>query len=120
MTRDFPPEFMAKMDLVEGTARVGYDLPEPVGSPPPELVTLAAGMTPSGSLVHIDVDPEMHLHWVRRAPAGGQVAAVDVDLSPLRGAVRLNIFMSWSPFGLAVRVEDRDSDRMVSSEPEDE
>jgi hypothetical protein len=85
--------------------------------PPPKRETLIAGMTPSGALAHVDLDEHLRLYWVRRAPWGGPVVEVDVDVSSLRGATKLDIWCAWSPLGLDVHVVDRDNpDRMVTSE----
>jgi hypothetical protein len=59
----------------------------------------------------------MRLHWVREVPDGGEVADVAVDIRPLVGAQRLDIWATWSPFAMQVHVVDRDNPkRMVTTE----
>jgi hypothetical protein len=102
--------------MVEGTVKIGYGGDQPLTEPPPERMTLVEGKTPSGSMVRIDVDEQMQLHWVREAP-GREVADVAVDLTPLIGAKRLDIWCTWSPLRIDVHVVDRDRpSRFVTSE----
>jgi hypothetical protein len=111
----------AEKGAVEGTVKIGYVGNQPLpNEPPSERVTLITGVTPSGTLVHVDIDEQMRLHWIRQAP-GGEPADVAVDISPLRGARRLDISGTWSPFEMRVVVVDPDQpDRMVTSESSEE
>jgi hypothetical protein len=111
----------AEKGVVEGTVKIGYVGNQPLpNEPPSERVTLITGVTPSGTLAHVDIDEQMCLDWVRQAP-GGEPADVAVDISPLRGARRLDIWGTWSPFEMRVVVVDPDQpDRMVTSESSEE
>jgi hypothetical protein len=117
MAQPLPPEVVGHLDMVEGTAKIGYVGNDPLPSEPPtERITLIEGVTPSGTLVHIDIDEQMRAHWVRQAP-GGEPADVDVDISSLAGARRLDFWCTWSPLAMAIHVVDRDQpSRMVTSE----
>jgi hypothetical protein len=111
----------AEKGAVEGTVKIGYVGNQPLpNEPPSERVTLITGVTPSGTLVHVDIDEQMRLHWIRQAP-GGEPADVAVDISPLRGARRLDISGTWSPFEMRVVVVDPDQhDRMLTSASSEE
>lgn len=114
-----PKHVADKLDMVEGTLMLTVNLTEPLGDPPSERETLIAGVSPSGVLAHVDIDEQLHLHWCRRAPHGGAVGEVGVDVSPLRGAKSLGVGISWSPVNMAVTVVDRfNPSRMVGSEAE--
>ena len=95
--------------------RVGYVLPVPLNQPPDERVTLIQGESPAKTMVRIDVDEDLRLHFVRHVP-DGEPADVGVDIGPLRSAKKLDIWCTWSPFRMEVHVADRDQpSRMVTS-----
>lgn len=113
----FPQETLARLDMAEGTTMIRYAGQEPLPSAgPPTRLTLIADTTPLGSQVRIDVDRRMRLYWVRQVP-GGKPGVASVDISPLAGATRLDIWCRWSPVAMEVRVVDRDHpERLVNSE----
>jgi hypothetical protein len=94
--------------MPEGTLKVGYVLPVPLGQPPEARIALVEDESPAKTKVRIDVDETLRLHFVRQAPEG-QPADVSVDISPLKDATRLDIFGIWSPTMIGVHVVDRDN-----------
>lgn len=113
--QQLPPEITAQLDMPEGSLKVGYTFPAPLSEAPDERLTLIAGVSPSSALVRIDLDESLHIHFVRQ---GGATADVGVDLSPLLGAQRFYFWGTWSPLAMQINVIDRDSGKMVTSDPE--
>jgi hypothetical protein len=113
----FPPELVAQLDMPEGTMRVGLTLGVPLGQPPTERQTLVAGETPEAkTAIRIDLDENLRIHFVRQAP-GGDPADVGIDVTPLLGANKLDVWCAWSPLAMDIHVVDRDQpQRMVTSE----
>lgn len=96
--------------------KTGYVLPVPLSQPPDSRAGLIQDETAAGTAIRIDVDEDLRLHFVRHAP-GGDPADVAVDIRPLRGAQRLDIWCTWSPLAMAIHVVDRDEpSRTVSSD----
>ena len=99
--------------MPEGTAMIRYAGQEPIPSVgPPTRLTLIADTTPLGSQVRIDVDRRMRLYWVRQVP-GRKPGVASVDISPLAGATKLDIWCTWSPLAMGVHVVDGDRPERV-------
>jgi len=103
-----PPGAIDHLDMVEGTLKIGYSARAPLTDPPKVRTPLVEDETPAKTKIHIDLDENLWLHFVRRAPEQ-EPADVSVDISPLKGAMRLDIFCIWSPTELAIQVVDRDN-----------
>jgi hypothetical protein len=110
---ELPHEVASQMDMLEGTVKLGVTLPRPLDEPPPERETLIQGLSPAKTVVRIDLDEDMRVHFVRQAP-GAKAADVEVDVASLRGATQLDFWCVWSPTEMRIHVVDReDPDRNV-------
>jgi hypothetical protein len=111
---NLPPENAAEFDRAEGTLTVGGTL-LPLEAPD-KREAIFFYETPAKTLVTIELDEQLRFYFGRRAPDSPAVYAV-ADGTSLVGMEQMVVEASWSPYGLQIRVTDRESGATVSSEP---